>query len=495
MNNMADLALTINTYMENAAKAFPDFQGTTGSIRAAFLRETAKEIVLLGDDLIRIVMEETALPENRVRGERDRTTGQLIRFADLLDEGSWVEAIIDTGDPKRSPSPRPDLRKMLVPLGPVVVFGAGNFPLAFSVAGGDTASALAGGNPVIVKGHPAHPKTGQFVATAIKKAIRTTGVPDGVFALVQEPGYEAGQLLVSHPLTKAGSFTGSLRGGRALMDLAARRPEPVPFFTEMGSTNPVFILKDALRNDAAMIAQKLVSSVNLNAGQFCTNPGLIMTTITAGFHEFIQEITHQAEKAAGAKMFSEQTFQNYVAGRERISADPAIRVIAQGHEEPGTSKVPPVIMMVGAAEFMANPGLREEVFGPFSLIVACDSDKELMEVARTLDGQLTITIHARENELIMQKQLIGMLLQKCGRLILNGVPTGVEVCAAMHHGGPYPSSGDSRFTSVGVSAIRRFVRPVSFQDFPDELLPAELQNANPLHIFRMINNQWTRDKI
>lgn len=492
---MTDLDTMINKTIESADKAFNEFQTVPGKKRALLLREIGKEINLLGDELIRVVTEETKLPEGRIRGERNRTTGQLNEFADLLEEGSWVEAIINTGDPQRNPLPRPDLRKMFVPVGPVVVFGAGNFPLAFSVAGGDTASVLAGGNPVIVKGHPAHPKTGKLVASAVKKAIRTTGLPDAIFSLITEPGYETGQLLVTHPLVKAGSFTGSLRGGRALMDLAAQRSEPIPFFTEMGSINPVIILEEALQKDAAGIAAKLVSSVNLNAGQFCTNPGLIITARTEKVNEFIRELISQVTATAGAAMFSEQVLRNYRENLERLLSYPEVRLIAKGSEEPGSNKVPPTMCMADASYFVENPVLQEEVFGPFSLVVICDSDDQIMEVVHALKGQLTMTIHAGANELNSRKKLTGSLIQKCGRLILNGIPTGVEVCAAMHHGGPYPASGDSRFTSVGVSAIRRFVRPVCFQDFPDELLPGELQNKNPLNIFRLINNRWTRDKI
>ncbi len=492
---MTELTDQISQAMEQAARAFESYKNVPGKLRAAFLRQIGDEINLLGDELIHTVMNETNLPEGRVRGEKNRTTGQLNKFADLLEDGSWVEATIDTGDPVRSPIPKPDLRKLLIPVGPVVVFGAGNFPLAFSATGGDTASALAGGNPVVVKGHPAHPKTSQLVAKAIKKALQKFALPEGVFELIQDSGHKSGQLLVQHPQTKAVGFTGSQQGGMALVKLASQRPEPIPVFAEMGSVNPVVILPEALKDNHTAIAEKLVASVNLGAGQFCTNPGLIITTKRKGFESFIEEIGKQVKAAPGARMFSDQVFQNYQLNSEKVFSFSEVSSVEARTETPATGEVGPAVGLVKAADFIAQPNLHEEVFGPFSLVVACDTDEQLAEVVQALKGQLTITIQATPDELANRKELISALLGKCGRLLFNGVPTGVEVCAAMQHGGPFPASSDSRFTSVGVSAIKRFVRPVSYQDFPQDLLPEELKDENPLNIWRLVNNEWTKEQI
>jgi NADP-dependent aldehyde dehydrogenase len=491
---MTDLTDQISQAMEQASRAFDIYKNVPGKARAAFLRLIGDEINRLGDELIQTVMAESNLPEGRVRGEKDRTTGQLNKFADLLVDGSWVEATIDTGDPARSPVPKPDLRKLLIPLGPVVVFGAGNFPLAFSVAGGDTASALAGGNPVVVKGHPAHPKTSQLVANAIKKAVQKAGLPEGVFELIQDSGHESGQMLVQDPQTKAVGFTGSQQGGMALVKLAAQRPEPIPVFAEMGSVNPVIILPDALKQNHASIAEKLVASVNLGAGQFCTNPGLIITMKTTGFDLFLQEIANQLKTAPGSRMLSDHVFRNYRLNSEKMFTYSEVSSINERSEIPKAGEVMPAAGLVKAADFIAKPSLREEVFGPFCLVVVCDTEKELLNVVHALKGQLTATIQAIQNEIKDRKALVSILLEKCGRLLFNGFPTGVEVCAAMQHGGPFPASSDSRYTSVGVSAIKRFVRPVSYQNFPQDLLPDELKNENPLNIWRLVNNQWTKDK-
>jgi 2,5-dioxopentanoate dehydrogenase len=445
--------------------------------------------------LIETVMEETHLPEGRIRGEKDRTIGQLAKFAQLVEEGSWVEATIDTGDAHRLPAPKPDLRKMLVPIGPVVVFGAGNFPLAFSVAGGDTASALAGGNPVIVKGHPSHPRTGKLVAKAICSAVQKQNLPEGTFQFIDAPSYESGQLLVMHPATKAVGFTGSEQGGRTLFNLAAQREEPIPVFAEMGSINPVVILEQAMAQLHHEIAAKLVTSVAMGAGQFCTNPGLIVAKRTNGFDQFVAELSEQVKAVAGAKMFSENVLRNYRENSALMLSHREVSQISKDANSDLNEYVVPVLAQVNATDFIKKPTLHKEVFGPFSLLVVCSNDAELKQVIASLKGQLTTTLFATTDELKQKRELIDELTQKCGRLLLNGVPTGVEVCAAMHHGGPYPATTDSRFTSVGVTAIKRFVRPVAFQDFLDELLPVELQNSNPLGIWRTINNQLTTQNI
>ncbi|MBS2097085.1 aldehyde dehydrogenase (NADP(+)) [Carboxylicivirga linearis] len=485
---------SVHKVMMEAAEAFEVYKHISGKQKAQFLRNIGEEIVNLGDELIQTVIEETNLPEARVVGERGRTVGQLNKFADLVEEGSWKEAVIDIGDANREPLPKPDLRKMLIPMGPVVVFGAGNFPLAFSVAGGDTASALAAGNPVVVKGHPAHPKTSDLVASAIQKAIKKNDLPYGVFALVQDDGIESGKFLVQHPKAKAVGFTGSGNGGLALVKLASEREEPIPVFAEMGSVNPVVILENALKNNYSDIASKLVASVNMGAGQFCTNPGLLITIKTEGFNEFVDALSNNINEATGAQMFSPGVLRNYLVNADQVMSHETVTTIAKGDEvEPNV--VRPAIATVSAADFMKNPHLHEEVFGPFSLLVVCDDTKEVKDVVASLKGQLTATLQAKDEELTKNQELIDLLVEKCGRLLLNGVPTGVEVGAAMQHGGPFPASSDSRFTSVGVGAIKRFVRPVCYQDFPDQLLPKELQNSNPLDVWRLVDNSWTKNAI
>jgi len=492
---MKDINATVNQALEDSVKAFKIYKNVPGKERAIFLRLIGEEIMNLSDELVKTCVKETNLPEPRIIGERGRTVDQLNKFVDLIDEGSWLEATIDTGNPNRQPAPKPDLRRILVPLGPVVVFGAGNFPLAFSVAGGDTASALAGGNTVIVKAHPAHPKTGELVAQAIRNAIVKSKLPEGIFGFIQDSGHESGQLLVKHKFTRAVAFTGSFNGGMALVELASKREEPIPVFAEMGSTNPVIIFKEALKNNFAEIAARLVASVNLGAGQFCTNPGLIITTKTAGFDDFISELGKQVNEATGAKMFSEGVTRNYILNSEKIFSHSEVSLLGKGRVGAVSDNVPPAIGLVSASDFIERPSLHEEVFGPFSMVVACDSDIQLLEVLGILKGQLTATIHALENELDEHKEMIDIVLDKCGRLLLNGVPTGVEVCSSMQHGGPFPASSDSRFSSVGTSAIKRFVRPVCYQDFPQSFLPKELQDSNPLNIWRQINNDWTKNPV
>ncbi|WP_163323291.1 aldehyde dehydrogenase (NADP(+)) [Draconibacterium mangrovi] len=488
---MAELKDQINEIMLKASEAFNVYKKVSAEKRAAFLRKIGEEIMNIGDELVETVMAESNLPEARVRGERGRTVGQLNKFADLIDEGSWCEATIDVGDPEREPLPKPDIRKKLVPLGPVVVFGAGNFPLAFSVAGGDTASALAGGNPVVVKGHPAHPKTGALVAAAINKAAEKCELPAGTFGFIDDASYESGQWLVKHPVTKAVGFTGSYQGGMALVKLTADREEPIPVFAEMGSINPVVVMEEALVKDHARIASKLVASVNLGAGQFCTNPGLLITTKTEGYEAFVEELAKEVAATKGAQMFSTSVLRNYELNKDKMFSHTEVKLLGTGIGEEETGNVPPALATVAGADFIKNPHLHEEVFGPFSLLVVCESKAELLDVVNGLKGQLTATVHATESELPNNQEILDALLEKCGRLLLNGVPTGVEVCAAMQHGGPFPAASDSRFTSVGVSAIKRFVRPVAYQDFPDSLLPAELQNSNPMNIWRVVNDTWT----
>lgn len=491
---MSETIEKINQAMQLASEAFNSYKNASGKVKAGLLRQIGKEIEALDDKLVHTVMEETGLPEARVRGERGRTVGQLSKFADLVEEGSWLEATIELGDPDRSPAPKPDIRKMLFPIGPVVVFGAGNFPLAFSVAGGDTASALAGGNTVVVKAHPAHPKTSRLVASAIASALKVCGLNEHIFSLVEGEGYAPGVELVKHPKTKAVGFTGSEKGGMALYKLAAEREEPIPVFAEMGSVNPVVVLPEKLESEAETIAKNLVASVNMGAGQFCTNPGLIVTTQTAGYATFLKVLSAEVKAAAPNKMFSDAVFRNYHLNKNKLIESELVTLLEEGSISSEGSSVVPAIAGIKARDFVQHPTLHQEVFGPFSLVVECAGTEELRTVIQSLKGQLTATLYASDKELEEDNSWVDMLTEKCGRLLFGGVPTGVEVCAAMQHGGPSPAATDSRFTSVGMSAIKRFVRPVAFQDAPQVVLPDELKNENPLNIWRIVNDVFTKDK-
>lgn len=481
-------AAEISKAVELATRAFDAFRFATGSQKAAFLRAIAEEIENLGDELVKTVMAESGLPEGRVKGERGRTCGQLRLFADLVEEGSWVEAVIDHGDPGRQPAPKPDVRRMLVPLGPVVVFTASNFPLAFSTAGGDTASALAAGCPVIVKGHEAHPATNELVARAIQRAAGKTDMPEGVFSSLLGD-HQTGQALVEHPAVAAVAFTGSHRGGKALFDMAHRRPKPIPVFAEMGSINPIVLLPQYVQRHAGPLAARLVGSVTLGAGQFCTNPGLILLP-EAMEAPFVEALQQALASAAPQCMLNEKIFEAYLASLRNALGSGAGEVLFSPSEN-GPAAVRPTVAKTTAAAFVQNPLLHEEVFGPFTLLVTWRTEAELLGLVQALEGQLTATLFAEGEELLRQQKLLATLQEIAGRLIINGVPTGVEVCHAMHHGGPWPATTDSRFTSVGTGAIRRFARPVAFQDFPDELLPDELKEANPLGIRRLVDGQWT----
>ncbi len=492
---MTPIKKNVDQVLQSATEAFAEYRNTTGAERAAFLTQIATEIELLGDALITTVMEETFLPEARVRGEKGRTTNQILQFAEMVKEGSWKEVIIEVGNPNRQPLPKPDLRRMMVPMGPIVVFGAGNFPLAFSVAGGDTASVLAGGNPVVVKGHPAHPKTSRMVASAITKAVEKQKLPAGTFSFIEDSGHETGRLLVEHPSTKGVAFTGSEKGGRALYDLAAKREEPIPVFAEMGSINPVVVLPLALANKTEEIAKQLVSSLNMGVGQFCTNPGLILTTKTKGFDAFLKALSSEVMSATSGTMYHEGILMNYNEGAKLAFEQDGVESVSAIPFSPSQYKAVPSVGVVEGAVFLKNPQLHKEVFGPFSLVVSCKNKTELLEVIKALGGQLTTTIHGAGEEFGMNRDILEELSQICGRVLFNGVPTGVEVCPAMQHGGPYPAATDSRFTSVGTMAIKRFVRPVSFQDCPNALLPTELQNANPLNIWRQVNGHLTKAAI
>ncbi|MBL7871565.1 MAG: aldehyde dehydrogenase (NADP(+)) [Cyclobacteriaceae bacterium] len=475
--------------LKEAQVAFLSYKNFPGRKKAEFLRAIADEIEALGQELVTTAMKETNLPEARIINERGRTTGHCRMFADLVEEGSWLEARVDTGNPERTPTPKPDLRKMLVPLGTVVVFGAANFPLAYSTAGGDTASALAAGCPVIVKAHPAHAGTSELVAKAIAKAMDKTGMPKGVFQHIHGASFEIGQALVKNPFTKAVGFTGSLAGGKALFDLANQRPEPIPVFAEMSSINPVILLPETLARNAEKTAATLAGSITLGVGQFCTNPGLILAIEGAGLDQFIKAMSSEIEKVVPATMLHQGIADNYSKRLKNALAQKGVKVEGSSTSEGTSSQGRPLVASVSANEFIRNPALAEEVFGPFSLLIRCADLKELNSVISHTHGQLTASIIADESELVNHKSLLNSIIEKAGRIVINGVPTGVEVVAAQNHGGPYPATTDSRFTAVGRDAIKRFVRPVAFQNFPDALLPDELKDSNPLKIWRLFDGE------
>ena len=483
----------INAAATAAAQAFDAYRGLAAEQRAAFLERIADEIVALGDALLERANAESGLPLARLTGERGRTVGQLKQFAALMREGSWVEARIDLAQPERQPLPKVDIRRMLIPLGPVAIFAASNFPLAFSVAGGDTASALAAGCPVVVKAHPAHPGTSEMVARAIVKAAEATGMPAGVFSLVHGVSHEVGATLVKHPLIKAVGFTGSLRGGRALFDAAAQRPEPIPVYAEMGSVNPVFILPGALAERAEALATGMKDSVTLGVGQFCTCPGLAVGINDANFQTFTAKLNEAMAAAAPATMLYPAIAQAYAAGVERLgNVSGVTKTQSATPAEAEKTQAAPTVFTTDATTFNAHHELSEEVFGPSTVVVSCGSRAELESIARNLEGHLTATIHGTAADLAEYKTLVDILATKAGRLIFNGYPTGVEVCPSMQHGGPYPATTDARTTSVGTAAIARFARPVAYQSFPPAALPAELQDENPRGIWRLVDGAMTQ---
>lgn len=484
----------IDEALKYAVSAFTVYKNIDKDRKAAFLRAIANEILALGDALIERACAESGLPVGRIQGERGRTVGQLNMFADLVAEGSWVEAIIDNELPDRQPAPRPDIRRMLVAMGPVVVFGASNFPLAFSVAGGDTASALASGCPVVVKAHSAHPGTSALVASAIQKAVVATGMPEGVFSMVFDSGYEIGEMLVKHPKTKAVTFTGSFKGGMALTRLAAERAVPIPVFAEMGSINPVLLLPAALEVRAEKIAEQYASSITMGAGQFCTNPGLLLGIASAGLTQFKTTLAEKIAEISSATMLTPGICKNYDSLAAGMLEETEVSLIVKSEKEVSGAKNQALatIAEVSAKAFLANPKLKEEVFGPWSLLVVAENAAELEDVLDYVGGQLTLSVMAEDKELDAYKSLLDKAEDITGRILLNGVPTGVEVCASMQHGGPFPATNDSRFTSVGTTAIRRFVRPLSWQNWDKNLLPLALQDGNPLGIWRMVDNTMTK---
>jgi NADP-dependent aldehyde dehydrogenase len=484
----------INTVMEQAWQAFHQYRKQSLKQRAAFMRTIALEIAALGDELLKVTSAETNLPEPRLQNERDRTIFQLNSYAEACEQGSWLEARIDTPIPDREP-PKTDLRKMLIPLGPVVVFGASNFPYAYSTAGGDTACAFAAGCPVIVKAHPAHSKTSDMVARAILKAAEKCKMPKGIFAHIHGVGHEIGKALVTHPFTKAVGFTGSYTGGNALFEWGNQRKEPIPVFAEMGSTNPVFLLPDKLNRSAEEIAKMVATSVTLSVGQFCTNPGLIIGIEGEGLQRFVETLGNEIRNMAPGTMLHPGIAKGYVDRRALALSQGDVDTIAVSSTEPLENQGTPTIATASGDAFLNNPVLQEEVFGPYSIVIRCKTIGEMIEVAQHTAGQLTCTLMATDQDIMTQSELVDTLQNICGRFIMNGVPTGVEVCLSMHHGGPYPSTTDSRFTSVGADGIKRFARPLCFQNWPNNLLPDELKNENPLGIWRTVNNELTKEKV
>jgi 2,5-dioxopentanoate dehydrogenase len=484
----------VNLAADLAHEAFATYSRLSGREKGKFLRTIAAKIEGAVNELAERAEQETALPKARLQGETARTCGQLRLFAQVVEEGSWVMARIDRADASRKPA-KPDLRSMLLPLGPVVVFGASNFPLAFSVAGGDTASALAAGNPVIVKGHPAHPGTSELVGHLVRDSVQECGLPEGVFSLLLDSGTEVGVALVKHPLVKAVGFTGSLKGGRALMDLAAARLEPIPVFAEMSSTNPVFILPGALRENGDTISTGMYASMTQGAGQFCTKPGIVFLPDDDAATTFVDNLKTLVVESGQLTMLTSgirSAYQSTTARRETETGVKllAARPAAASDQESGVGAA---LFEADTESFLRNPELSAEVFGPATLVVRHSSHAQALELARNLGGHLTATIHGTEADLHEFSDLIDILKNKVGRLVFNGFPTGVEVSHAMVHGGPYPSTSDGRSTSVGSQAIFRFCRPVCYQGFPESTLPDELRDKNPLGIWRMVDGEMTRE--
>lgn len=483
MHNNDASASDIRNALQQAWIDFHTYRNTSLSARRDFLYAIGEELKAAADALVQIAGAETNLPEARLRSELTRTIFQLTSYGDHTAAGGWLDARIDTADPKRNP-PKIDIRKTMVPIGPVAVFGASNFPFAYSTAGGDTASAFAAGCSVIVKAHPAHAGTSDAVAQCIRKAIETCNLPKGIFTHIHGGSYEIGRLIVQNPNVKAVGFTGSMQGGRALYDWAAQRPDPIPVFSEMGSINPVYLLPGLLSDSAEEVARQYAGSITLGVGQFCTNPGLLIGIRGVGFERFKTELASLMSGIAGARMLHAGIAAAYNDKRKKAFAQPDVTELVSTQQEEGS----PALAFASATAFLENPVLHQEVFGPYSLLIECENFEQMLAVAREMDGQLTSSIIGTDSEIAANRALIGLVSDHCGRLIFNGVPTGVEVCLSMQHGGPYPSCTDSRFTSVGADAVKRFVRPLAFQNCPDALLPDEIKDGNPLGIIRTINN-------
>ena len=479
----------INQACRKANRAFPLYRKKTAGERADLLYKIAEKIEN-HPTLVKRTCEESGLPEARIIGERGRTCGQLRLFANLIIEGSWVDAHIDIAQPDRKPLPKPDLRKMNVAIGPVAVFGASNFPLAFSTAGGDAASALAAGCPIVVKAHPAHPGCAEIVAEIILEAIQETNMPEGTFSMVNGASAEVGQTLIKNPAIKAVGFTGSVAAGRAIFNSAATRPEPIPVYAEMGSSNPVFILPEKIKDEA--LPSGIVSSVCMGAGQFCTNPGMLVAIKSDATDQLLEKIATLIKEQPSGTTVHASIKKSYDRELNIKTSVSNVKVLAQSNingAHPSTS-VAPTLFITSAKNYFANlEELKSEVFGPCTMAIICDNEEEMLEFAQNLEGHLTSSLQATNNDLEEFKNLLSSLETRCGRLIINQFPTGVEVCPSMQHGGPYPASTDTRTTSVGTGAIHRFVRPVAYQNFPQGLLPDELRDNNPLGLIRTVDGK------
>jgi alpha-ketoglutaric semialdehyde dehydrogenase len=500
----------IDQALQLAAQAFIPYKNLSLQVRRDFMHAIATGLEAVAETLVATADRETHLGAGRLQGELVRTCWQLRSYSDAALAGHFLDARIDTADPSRKPAPRPDIRKMMVPIGPVVVFGSSNFPFAYSTAGGDTACALAAGCPVIVKAHPAHAETSEAVAQVILSAAAKIRLPKGVFTHIHGAAFETGKALVTHPLVKAVGFTGSTSGGKALFDLAAQRKEPIPVFSEMGSINPVFLLSGKLKQSAKEVAAQYAASITLSVGQFCTNPGLLIGIRGADLQTFRTELGSLLAKVPSALMLHPGIAKAYAEKRQKALNQAEVQTVAVGKPQSAGNGAPgveakgaaisppnpaeglPTLAATSAKAFLSNPILHEEVFGPYSLLVECADAAEMLAVALHLEGQLTSTLIATEEDWKANPDLVEAIEQHCGRLILNGVPTGVEVVTAMQHGGPYPATTDSRFTSVGADGIRRFTRPLSYQNFPDHLLPEALRDGNPLGIWRLVDGDWKK---
>ncbi|AYD47740.1 aldehyde dehydrogenase (NADP(+)) [Arachidicoccus soli] len=477
--------------MHNALMAFEKYSLIDKKSKAGFLKEIAKQIELNRIELIPLAIEESHLSEARLQGELTRTINQLNLFATLLLEGSWVDASIDIGNAQQKPYPKPDVRKMLQPMGPIIVFGASNFPFAFSTAGGDTASALAAGASVVIKAHPAHYRTSSAIFKAIKTAIAFSNMPEFTVQHV-EGSFALGKALVQHSFTSGVGFTGSFSGGKALMNYAAEREKPIPVFAEMSSINPTVLYPDYLKTNYLQVAEKLASSITLGAGQFCTNPGLLLALDGDELDGFIEELRNKMQSIPAQKMLHEGIYKNYIEAIGQVKRNNDVEIIFEGNDLSSEMDVLPFIAKVKAAVFLDKNHLKDEIFGPYSLLVVCKNKEELKSVLKLIAGQLTTTLMATEKDMNQHSDILHIQQSIAGRIIVNDVPTGVEVCSSMVHGGPYPATSDARYTSVGTAAIKRWVRPVCYQGFPQQHLPDELKNDNPLKIWRLENNEWKK---
>ncbi|KIC80027.1 aldehyde dehydrogenase (NADP(+)) [Pseudomonas sp. C5pp] len=482
----------VDAAAQAAEAAFAEYNALAPQRRAQFLDAIADQLDALDDSFVATVCRETALPAGRIQGERARTSNQMRLFASVLRRGDYLGARIDRAQPLRQPLPRPDLRQYRTGVGPVAVFGASNFPLAFSTAGGDTAAALAAGCPVVVKAHSGHMATAERVAEAIERAVVATGMPAGVFNMIYGAG--VGEALVRHPAIQAVGFTGSLKGGRALCELAAARPQPIPVFAEMSSINPVLVLPAALQARGEQVARELAGSVVLGCGQFCTNPGLVIGIAGEAFSNFLAALGAQLADQPGQTMLNAGTLRSYAQGVQRLHQHPGVRHLA-GADQAGDQAQAQLFQADVSLLLDGDALLQEEVFGPATVAVAVADEAELRRALQALHGQLTATLIAEPQDLQRFAALVPLLQRKAGRLLVNGYPTGVEVCDAMVHGGPYPATSDARGTSVGTLAIDRFLRPVCYQDYPDALLPDALKNANPLGLQRLVDGQHSREAL